>query len=234
MNEHPDISSAFNLVLCYRAHGVQDLMKDGFQKLLEVAAEQKKMIKNTAGTSGVTSAIDDILSSSTNAGILGPDGNNNILITDALGANSSGQKQLEKDELSKEIQRREDKLNRFILYAAKVIIPVIENDIFLAYDYVSNLLRKENHLSLAAQIDMSKATECLQRGETEKALEMLKSFTRGNDTLASSAFQNLSFVLFLEVFSEFCYFYFYYLYINFYIKKSIGREIIPKQNSMPS
>ncbi|KAK2946368.1 putative intraflagellar transport protein ift88 [Blattamonas nauphoetae] len=166
MKDHIDLPSAFNLVLCYRALGDVNLMQEGFQRLLSVDTAIKKKTQYNQGSF----ALEDII------------------------ASGSKEKSGVKDELSREMSRRQDKSARFIIQAAKVIIPVINPDVIKSYDYISEVLRQEGYPSIVAEIEMSKATECLQRGEIDRAIDLFKTFTRRTDDISGPALQNLSFI----------------------------------------
>ncbi|KAA6364932.1 MAG: putative intraflagellar transport protein ift88 [Streblomastix strix] len=184
VQEHPDMPSAFNLILCYRALGDPALMREGFTRLLSVDSKER---------SSQIRGLNDTNVGNRDSGVSGA-----ALLADILAPAQEDREQL-KDELGKEQQRRSERSTRFILQAAKVIIPVIGGDILASYDYIAGVLRSEGYGQLAGQIEMAKAIECLQRGETSIAVDMLRGFTRDSSSgMAGSALQNLSFVLQLE------------------------------------
>ncbi|KAJ4459843.1 putative Intraflagellar transport protein 88 [Paratrimastix pyriformis] len=204
LEEHPDLASAFNLLLCYRALGDKAAMKDAFTRLL--AIEQQRL-QGPAAAQPQPGQQDP----SELAGAVDP---------------HPGEKPdkpgIAPDELTVELRARRTKAEKYIMDASKLIAPLIEADPPAGFDFVVATLRHAGYHQLAGQLELGKAVELLRRHDHEKArrpalpspsipfhplpfdprpacaLETLRSFEQRDEALAQKAACNLAFVYFLE------------------------------------
>lgn len=105
---------------------------------------------------------------------------------------------LEDDGLNAEIRERQKKAQYFLLTAAKLCAPVLDRKNWSeGYDWVIDTL-KPTHENIASEMQICKAVHCLKEKEFDKAIDMLKSFEKKDQTLKAMAAINLSFLYFIE------------------------------------
>jgi intraflagellar transport protein 88 len=104
------------------------------------------------------------------------------------------------DVLAQEIKERKRKASRFILDAAKLIAPVIEEDIIDGYNYIIDILKgsKSKFFGVQSEIEICKANCYINKKQIEKAIETLKAFEKKDKSMMARAATNISFLYFLE------------------------------------
>lgn len=119
---------------------------------------------------------------------------------------------LREDELKKDRIARKKKLNRYVFQAAKLLAPVIEDDLGSGYDWVIEFLKaprlpsspgrgtssKNGFAKVAMEMEISKGIAYLKRKNIAAAIEVFKSFETKDEGLIDQAATNLSFLFFLE------------------------------------
>eukprot|EP00002_Diphylleia_rotans_P013538 TRINITY_DN2644_c0_g3_i2.p1 TRINITY_DN2644_c0_g3~~TRINITY_DN2644_c0_g3_i2.p1 ORF type:complete len:700 (+),score=174.56 TRINITY_DN2644_c0_g3_i2:744-2843(+) len=105
---------------------------------------------------------------------------------------------LHDEALKREIRARQRMANRFVLNAAKLISPVIEKDYASGVDYVIDCLQSTAFQSVVNELEISKASNFLRQKKFDKAIEQLKLFEKRDQSLATIASTNLSFLYYLE------------------------------------
>jgi intraflagellar transport protein 88 len=169
MDSMPEFQAGFNLVVCYFALGDVDLMKKGFQRLLTV---ELPIREGEEDDEGKTDDDDD-------------NGNSSKL-------------ELSRDALKEELTQRQKDALAYVTNASKLIAPAIEpGDWAAGYDWVIEQLRID-HMSVASELQISKALQYLKDKNFERAIEELKAFEKKDVHLKARAATNLSFLYFLE------------------------------------
>jgi intraflagellar transport protein 88 len=182
--QHLDFKTGFNLILCYFAlmppAGERDRererekqsekMKSGFLKLLNI--EQV----------GLEDMDEEELELGESAS--GTDKQNQLVEGD--------------DALREDVKGRQREAARFIVNAANLIAPVIENTPVIGYDWVVDQLNHHGFPRIGSELEIAKANHFLRRKEFDSAISMLKKFERKEPSLMACAATNLSFLYFLE------------------------------------
>ncbi|KAI5069540.1 hypothetical protein GOP47_0015841 [Adiantum capillus-veneris] len=102
------------------------------------------------------------------------------------------------DELLTELQSRQCRAHKYIFTAARIIAPVIGGTFVEGYDWVINILKDQQYVTLAHEMEMDKAIHYLHKRKFGNAISLLKTFERKERDLMICASTNLSFVYFLE------------------------------------
>lgn len=107
---------------------------------------------------------------------------------------------LKTDVLKEEIKERKRKASKFILDSAKLIAPVIEEDIIDGYNYIIDILKGSKTIFTAVQseIEICKANCYINKKQIDKAIETLKAFEKKDQSMMARASTNISFLYFLE------------------------------------
>lgn len=82
--------------------------------------------------------------------------------------------------------------------SAKLIAPVIEEDIIDGYNWIIETLKKSYFPEVEAEVEISKAMAFLKSKNMEKSIETLKSFERKDKIMMGRVATNISFLYFLE------------------------------------
>jgi intraflagellar transport protein 88 len=182
--QHLDFKTGFNLILCYYAlmppSGERDRererekqsekMKSGFMKLLNI--EQ-------VGLEDMDEEELDLGDVST------PTAEKKNLVEGD-------------DALREDVKGRQREAARFIVNAANLIAPVIENTPVSGYEWVIDQLNHHGFPRIGSELEIAKANHFLRRKEFDQAIAMLKKFERKEPSLMACAATNLSFLYFLE------------------------------------
>merc|ERR1719188_1355532 len=102
------------------------------------------------------------------------------------------------DALREDVKGRQREAARFIVNAANLIAPMIENSPVLGYDWVIDQLNHHGFPRIGSELEIAKANHFLRRKEFDQAIAMLKKFERKEPSLMACAATNLSFLYFLE------------------------------------
>lgn len=105
---------------------------------------------------------------------------------------------LKEDGLKDQLRLKQRQSTKYLLVAAKLLAPVIESDIVSGFNWIGEILRAQNHQSLATEMEMGKALYFMRSREYDKAIETLKSYEKKDQTLVAHAATNLSFIYFHE------------------------------------
>lgn len=119
---------------------------------------------------------------------------------------------LVEDELKKDRIAKHKKLNRYVFQAAKLLAPVIEEDLGTGYDWVIEFLKaprppqspgrsssvRQGFAKVAMEMEIAKGIAYLKRKNIAAAIEVFKSFETKDAGLIDQAATNLSFLFFLE------------------------------------
>jgi intraflagellar transport protein 88 len=93
--------------------------------------------------------------------------------------------------------RRKDEI-RLIISSAKLIAPVIENDVIESYDWILEKLKTSSYPEVESEVEIFKAMAFLKKKEIERAIETLKGLEKKDKTTMSRVASNISFLYFLE------------------------------------
>jgi len=114
----------------------------------------------------------------------------------AEAAEATGEKK--HDGLRAELQERQKHAAHFITTAAKLCAPTLDRRDWVAgFDWMIEALKPE-HESIASHMEICKALHYLRDKQFNKAIEVLKSFEKKDQSLKAMAATNLSFLYFLE------------------------------------
>ena len=106
---------------------------------------------------------------------------------------------LQEDGLKEQLRVRQRQGNNYISTAAKLLAPVIEQDIVAGFNWVGDVLRAQSQQALATEIEMAKSLYFMRSKEFDKAIETLKSYEKKDHMLVAHAATNLSFITALSV-----------------------------------
>jgi len=168
MSGDPDFQTGFDLILCYYAKGETDKMKRGFTKLLSITIQ----------------------------GVNEEDEEEPAEVKATENAEAVGN--APPDSLRLELTQRRREANQYILTAARLIAPAIdEKDWAAGYKWAIDELKIE-HEQMASEVEVEMAIQYLKKKEFEKAIEALKAFEKKDVQHRAMAATNLSFIYFLE------------------------------------
>ena len=105
---------------------------------------------------------------------------------------------LNEDGLKEQLKKKQRQGNRYISVAAKLLAPVVEQDIVSGFNWVGDMLKAQSQQALATEIEIAKALYFMRSKEFDKAIEVLKSYEKKDQTLVAHAATNLSFIYFHE------------------------------------
>eukprot|EP00055_Hartaetosiga_balthica_P008287 m.30306 g.30306 ORF g.30306 m.30306 type:complete len:844 (-) comp6222_c0_seq1:228-2759(-) len=86
----------------------------------------------------------------------------------------------------------------FVLTAAKLISPVIDNSFAEGYDWCIERVKSSSFVYLAAELEITKAIAYLKMKNIKAATKILKGFEKRETNMLSTAATNLSFLYILE------------------------------------
>ncbi|EGR28423.1 hypothetical protein IMG5_176090 [Ichthyophthirius multifiliis] len=102
------------------------------------------------------------------------------------------------DLLRDEIKEKKRQAIEILVKSAKLIAPVIEEDIIDGYNWIIETLKTSNFPEVEAEVEISKAMAFLKSKNMEKSIETLKSFERKDKIMMGRVATNISFLYFLE------------------------------------
>lgn len=103
-----------------------------------------------------------------------------------------------KDPLKDYLKVKKKEALRYITDAAKLIAPVIEDDVIQGFDWVVEMLRTATLQEVESEIEIAKAVHFIKNKEIEKSIELFKSFEKKDKIMMARASNNISFLYFLE------------------------------------
>ncbi|XP_073469560.1 intraflagellar transport protein 88 homolog isoform X3 [Aquarana catesbeiana] len=105
---------------------------------------------------------------------------------------------IKNDSLHQMEQERKALAEKYIMAAAKLIAPVIENSFDVGYDWCVEAVKTSQYVELANDLEINKAITYLRQKNFTQAVETLKMFEKKDSRVKSAAATNLSFLYFLE------------------------------------
>ena len=100
--------------------------------------------------------------------------------------------------LGEELRERKRLALKCIVDAAKLIAPVIEDDIIEGYDWLIGTVQDSQYNAIQSEVEISRALTFLKKSSIEKAIEALKSFEKKDKAVMAKAASNISYLYFLE------------------------------------
>ena len=102
------------------------------------------------------------------------------------------------DKLREDLKEKRREAIKLVVDAAKLITPVIEDDIVKGYDWILDQLKTSKFPEAENEIEICKAMMYLKRKEIEQSIETLKGFEKKDKQMMTRVATNISFLYFLE------------------------------------
>lgn len=102
------------------------------------------------------------------------------------------------DPLKDFTKQRKNEALRYISAAAKLVAPIIDENIINGYDYVCEALKAANLPEVESEMEISKSIWYIKNKEIERAIESFKAFEKKDKIMMAMASNNISFLYFLE------------------------------------
>ncbi len=188
MSDTPDFDIGFNLIVCLYALGEKEKMRTWFERLLmidipgidEEEQEELQQMQTKLGN-GATAANQGAL---TNRGGLGGD-------KPPVALN-------EGDPLKEYLKEKKKEALHYVSSAAKLVAPIIEQDVIVGYNYVIEALKAANLPEVESEMEIAKSIHYIKNKEIERAIESFKAFEKKDKIMMAMASNNISFLYFLE------------------------------------
>lgn len=163
LQESPDFSTAFNLLLCLYAIGDKDRLKRYFTLMLNIELP------------GLEEELDEGFAH----------GKDDALVTT-------------NDKLKEELKEKKRQAMKYIVDAAKLMAPVIEENIIEGYEWIISVIKASPYSTSQSEVEICKALAYLKKKDLEKAIETLKEFEKKDKVVMAKAATNISFLYFME------------------------------------
>lgn len=163
LQESPDFSTAFNLLLCLYAIGDKERLKRYFTLMLNIELP------------GLEEELEEGF----------------VEEKDDAHAGAS-------DKLKEELKEKKRQALRYIVDAAKLMAPVIEDDIIEGYEWIISVVKASPYSTAQSEVEICKALAYLKKKNLEKAIETLKEFEKKDQVIMAKAATNISFLYFME------------------------------------
>lgn len=85
-----------------------------------------------------------------------------------------------------------------IVDCAKLVAPVIEDDIIDGYEWIIDTIKQSYFPEVESEVEICKAMAFLKKKDMEKSIETLKSFEKKDKSIMARVSTNISFLYFLE------------------------------------
>ena len=102
------------------------------------------------------------------------------------------------DPLKEYLKNKKKEALGYISSAAKIVAPIVEEDIIKGYKYVIEALKTANLPEVESEMEIAKAIYFIKTKEIEKAIESFKAFEKKDKIMMAMASNNISFLYFLE------------------------------------
>lgn len=93
---------------------------------------------------------------------------------------------------------RRNKAIKYITDTAKLIAPVIEEDILSGYEWLIETLKNSKYPDIQSEIEIARALYYVKSKNIDLAIESLKSFEKKDKKMMTLASTNLGFLYLLE------------------------------------
>ncbi|KXJ23694.1 intraflagellar transport protein 88 homolog [Exaiptasia diaphana] len=102
------------------------------------------------------------------------------------------------DKLRQIEKKKKTQAEKYIMSAAKLISPAIENNFAAGFDWCIDCVKVSPYMEMANELEITKAVTYLKQKDLNKAVECLKGFEKKDSKVQSTAATDLSFLYFLE------------------------------------
>lgn len=85
-----------------------------------------------------------------------------------------------------------------IVNCAKLIAPILYDDIIISYDWLIDVLKASNFPEAESELEINKAMAFIKRKEIDPAINSLKGFEKKDKTYMARASSNISCLYFVE------------------------------------
>lgn len=181
MSDTPDFDIGFNLIVCLYALGEKEKMRTWFERLLMIdipgidEEEQEELAQMQT----------KLAPSSTNLGAGGNAGDKPSQLTEG-------------DPLKDYLKEKKKEALHYVSSAAKLVAPIIEQDVIVGYNYVIEALKAANLPEVESEMEIAKSIHYIKNKEIERAIESFKAFEKKDKIMMAMASNNISFLYFLE------------------------------------
>jgi intraflagellar transport protein 88 len=100
--------------------------------------------------------------------------------------------------LREDIKEKKREAIKIIVDSAKMIAPVIEDDVIAGFDWILETLKSSYFPEVESEVEICKAMAYLKKKEMEKAIETLRSLEKKDKIMKARIATNISFLYFLE------------------------------------
>ncbi len=106
--------------------------------------------------------------------------------------------EFKEDTFVSELNIRRNKTIKYITDAAKLIAPVVEDNILKGYEWLIETLKNSKYTDIQSELEISKALYYIKNKSIDTAIDSLKSFEKKDKKMMTLASTNLSFLYLLE------------------------------------
>jgi intraflagellar transport protein 88 len=185
MSDAPDFDIGFNLIVCLYALGEREKMRTWFERVLmidipgidEEEQEELAQMATKLGANQQTAQTGFSLEKNP-----------------TQPAASSG----EGDPLKEYLKDKKKEALHYVSSAAKLVAPMVEQDVIVGYNYVIEALKAANLPEVESEMEIAKAIHYIKNKEIERAIESFKAFEKKDKIMMAMASNNISFLYFLE------------------------------------
>ena len=180
MSDTPDFDIGFNLIVCLYALGEKEKMRTWFERLLMIdipgidEEEQEELAQMQTKLGAAASS--------------GAGGN---------GGDKPSQMS-EGDPLKEYLKEKKKEALHYVSSAAKLVAPIIEQDVIVGYNYVIEALKAANLPEVESEMEIAKSIHYIKNKEIERAIESFNAFEKKDKIMMAMASNNISFLYFLE------------------------------------
>jgi len=104
----------------------------------------------------------------------------------------------EGDPLKEYLKEKKKEALNYVSSAAKLVAPIIEQDVIVGYNYVIEALKAANLPEVESEMEIAKSIHYIKNKEIERAIESFKAFEKKDKIMMAMASNNISFLYFLE------------------------------------
>jgi len=192
MSDTPDFDIGFNLIVCLYALGEKEKMRTWFERLLmidipgidEEEQEELQQMQTKLGSGAATTAATSGGATTARAG--------------GLGIDKPPVSMNEGDPLKEYLKEKKKEALHYVSSAAKLVAPIIEQDVIVGYNYVIEALKAANLPEVESEMEIAKSIHYIKNKEIERAIESFKAFEKKDKIMMAMASNNISFLYFLE------------------------------------
>ena len=190
MSDTPDFDIGFNLIVCLYALGEKEKMRTWFERLLmidipgidEEEQEELQQMQTKLGSGAASTNINGAATARANG----------------IGLDKPQSSMNEGDPLKEYLKDKKKEALHYVSSAAKLVAPIIEQDVIVGYNYVIEALKAANLPEVESEMEIAKSIHYIKNKEIERAIESFKAFEKKDKIMMAMASNNISFLYFLE------------------------------------